>query len=264
MVLSWHSELLILALRPRELWIVRFMFGRKLLIPTLLLAIAWFALYVLALGCVLVLLAWLEFALMGSSPPAKSSGAPDIIETIFILILFVLIALFWRSALCLKSDVRRAIKKRGGSFYISGKEGLGTLLGVSIEVKFDRPFLDYWPHPRGKHKKIVYGEEVSVPVGSYNPEYMRKMSTIKLCLNCDADVNVRLCSSRTIECRCDFWRELSDEFNEVFGNGFGDWEFKITDGVMGMEFKSGSWEGGIFISKINCGLDKLLSINKKY
>jgi len=232
--------------------------------PAPLLAIAWFTLYVLALGCVLVLLAWLEFALMGSSPPAKMPDAPDIIETISILTLFVLIALFWRSVLCRKSDVSSAIKKRGGAFHISGKEGVGTLLGVSIKIKFDRPFLDYWPHPRGTHKEVVCGEEVSVPVGAYNPEYMRKMSTIKIYLKCDAAENFRICSSRNMECCCNIWRELSNELNELFGNGFGDWEFRITDGVMGMEFKSGSWEGDIFINKIEWGVAKLLTIYREY
>ncbi|SCZ65838.1 hypothetical protein SAMN03097708_02887 [Thiohalomonas denitrificans] len=241
------------------------MFGCRLAVPAPLLAVAWFLLYVLAIGSVLVLLAWMQNAFVESSSSVTLSDAPDILDTISILTLFVLVAFFWRSALCLNSDVSRAIRKRGGSFRISGKKGAGQVLGVDIEIEFDRPFLDYWPHPRGTHKEIVCDEEVSIRVGAYNPRYMKKMSAIKFGSKCHAGENVRVCSGKNISDGYDgVWRERGKELNQLFGDGLGDWEIEIADERMEMKIKSGSWDGVAFINKIDCGVDKILATCKEY
>ena len=99
----------------------------------------------------------------------------------------------------LKSDLVDYVIRKGGRVLSSRRRELEVRLGsLRLISHFDRPFLDYWPTPRGRNFRVVDGKFVYEQVGSFRPSYMLKMSRVDLIWFAElnglpqADVQVRV------------------------------------------------------------------------
>ncbi len=225
-------------------------------VPAPLLAVSWFGLYVFAIGSLVVLAGWLQNIVLPGHPltPAK----PALLDTISVISIFLLNAVFWRSSVYSKSDLSRFIEQTGGSLMIARHRGRAKISEVSLEIKLDRSFLDYWPHPRGTQVEIVCGKEIVRGVGGYNPRYMRRMSTLKFSMEISAPNSkyIHLCSANYASFDDDVmtlrWRR---ELDATFGNEFGDWEIEVGEDDIALSIRSGSWEGVAFEKKVRSALE---------
>ncbi|MDF1613700.1 hypothetical protein [Desulfurivibrio dismutans] len=172
-------------------------------------------------------------------------------EAVLVIAFSLAFILFWRLPLCLKPDIKRVVMAMGGTFLAEKRLAKGLVGKVGYEIRFDRPFFDYWPHPRG----------VDVQIGGYNPKYMRRLSEIRLRVDLEKPLSrrVRLCPGNSeneiIDDTLAVTGQWRHAFEESFGNEPGDWELELEQNRLSALIRSGTWEGTTFAGKVRKGIE---------
>lgn len=215
------------------------------------LAVIWFMLYSSYIGIALLFLIWILYY-AGYGYIVK----PGVIDSAVMISVFCVVYFMWRSFIFVRSDAKLRFDEIGASVLFSGGDVYAVVDGVNVKIIFDRPFLDYWPHPRGTRYDVVCGKRVKTNVGGYNPRYMCRMARVEFCLDgYFFGRECSMCSGDDAKCCGDKLLSIKKILNELFGGGVGDWEMVVASNNIYIIVRSGSWEGELLWHKVINGID---------
>lgn len=107
-----------------------------------------------------------------------------------LVFLFAGSATLWKRLVLSRKRLARLLEAEGfGLVEINGKHLIAEREGVRVSFVFDRPFMDYNPVPRSR---LVHdnGRQVLTRKVSYDPRYMYRLSTLRICMARSDEMNL--------------------------------------------------------------------------
>lgn len=231
--------------------------------------------YMLSISVLILFSTALTTIFLSTFRDLLSEGTWSNIELSFFISLVATIILFaaWRRFLFLKSDLSSLLIYLGAVPEISKRNIQSRLGNILIYAKLDRPYRDYWPHPRASYTRIVDGKTHIIREGGYHPRYMLSMGRIYFFLFADfdavkeADVKIiiegnnkcKLSSSTGVESLDDVL--LSAAIHEDPEQEFID--VRVNRNILRVAIHGGSWYGENYGHRIVEGLNFMNTVSDR-